>query len=517
MEILMSSLRSSGISLPTSISSIEDLTPDAIVSVCAQFLVLIDDSIPPFPTSLPLLATDRFKLCADLAAVIKSSGYRGDLSFNQFLYPSNEDLYKLVRFLVERLAESSEGRKSVHIEKCKPTSSNNEYSCDSPKVLNQLNKKDGEVGEDCSGKARPFSARSQVELKEESSVSSHNLVESVSSESRDKENSCNKETKELLSEELLNWNSKEASFNGENKFLTESEDKLASLQIGSSMVNDEVDNLQNQEKMLMVRKHARRLEVLKLENEHELLKAAADMAVDDQHSVDFYIGELNELVEEKRRNIMTLKSQWTALKQTLEERKETLGQSIHSLEPGVQEKLDQLKEIERETESTISKIQKQVVEHAKLLEELERLPTLPPRKSYIQRITEVTKSSKKQDADINRILKETRELQLESNTVQERLARTHAVVDETVFREAKKDAVGRQVYRLLTSIHDSFEQISEKILTTDRARREAADLEVKLAVLSSRSFDINKLQSDLDSIRKENDLLEQQVHCDSLQ
>ncbi|KAJ6824718.1 coiled-coil domain-containing protein 22-like protein [Iris pallida] len=281
------------------------------------------------------------------------------------------------------------------------------------------------------------------------------------------------------------------------------------------MVNDEVDNLQNQEKMLMVRKHARRLEVLQLENEHELLRAAADMAVDDQHSVDFYIGELNKQVEEKRRNIMALRSQWTALKQTFEERKQTLGQSIHSLEPGVQEKLDQLKEIERETESIISKIQKQVVEHAKLLEELERLPKLPPRKSYIQRITEITKSSKKQDADIDRILKETRELQLESNTVQERLARTYAVVDETVFREAKKDAIGRQVYRLLTSIHDSFEQISEKILTTDRARREAADLEVKLASLSSRSFDINKLQTDLDSLRKENDLLEQQVHRDS--
>lgn len=74
--------------------------------------------------------------------------------------------------------------------------------------------------------------------------------------------------------------------------------------------------------------------------------------------------------------------------------------------------------------------------------------------------------------------------------------------------------MGRQVYRLLTSIHDSFEQISEKILATDRARREAAELEAKLAALSSRSFGIDKLQSDLDSIRKENELLEQQFHQD---
>lgn len=62
------------------------------------------------------------------------------------------------------------------------------------------------------------------------------------------------------------------------------------------------------------------------------------------------------------------------------------------------------------------------------------MPKMPPRKTYIQRITEITKNSWKQDADINRILKETRELQLESNSIQERLDRTYKVVDETVFR-----------------------------------------------------------------------------------
>ena len=73
-------------------------------------------------------------------------------------------------------------------------------------------------------------------------------------------------------------------------------------------------------------------------------------------------------------------------------------------------------------------------EHSKLSADLEIQPKLAPRRSYIQRITEITKNSRKQDADIERILKETRELQLESNSIQERLHRTYAVVDETVFR-----------------------------------------------------------------------------------
>lgn len=74
------------------------------------------------------------------------------------------------------------------------------------------------------------------------------------------------------------------------------------------------------------------------------------------------------------------------------------------------------------------------LECSTLLAELQKRPKLPPRKSYIQRITEITKNSWKQDADIDRILKETRELKLESNSVRERLDRTYMVVDETVFR-----------------------------------------------------------------------------------
>jgi hypothetical protein len=73
-------------------------------------------------------------------------------------------------------------------------------------------------------------------------------------------------------------------------------------------------------------------------------------------------------------------------------------------------------------------------EHSKLFAELERQHKIASRSSYIHRIKEITKNSRKQDADIERILKETRELQLESNSIQERLHRTYAVVDEIVFR-----------------------------------------------------------------------------------
>ena len=73
-------------------------------------------------------------------------------------------------------------------------------------------------------------------------------------------------------------------------------------------------------------------------------------------------------------------------------------------------------------------------ELSKLSSDLEKQPKLASRKSYIDRIKEITKNSGKQNADIENILKDTRELQLASNSIQERLHRTYAIVDEMVFR-----------------------------------------------------------------------------------
>ncbi|KAM2741148.1 hypothetical protein EV2_029752 [Malus domestica] len=178
-----------------------------------------------------------------------------------------------------------------------------------------------------------------------------------------------------------------------------------------------------------------------LEEELELVKEAADMAFDVHHSVEFHLEKLNEQEEEL----------------------------------------------------------------SKLSTDLEKQPKVASRKSYIEGVKEITKNSRKQEADIQQILKDTRELQLESNSIQERLHRTYAVVDEMVFREAKKDAVGKQAYRLLTSIHESFEQIREKIMATDRIRREVGEHEKKLVAMASRSLNVDKLQADLDAIRREND------------
>ncbi|KAJ0047034.1 hypothetical protein Pint_03758 [Pistacia integerrima] len=246
-----------------------------------------------------------------------------------------------------------------------------------------------------------------------------------------------------------------------------------------------------------------------LEEEFDLLKAAAGMALDDSHPIAFYLEQLDEQINTRKCNLVEIESQWDESRKSLEEKKRSLEESILANDPEAQEKLQKLREVELERQSVLSEIRKREDEYSKLSAELEKQPKVASRRSYIERVKEITKNSRKQDADIERILKETRELQLESNSIQERLHRTYAIVDEMVFREAKKDSVGRQAYRLLTSIHGSFEQVSEKILATDRIRREITEYEKKLAAMASRSLNVDKLQADLDAILKENEHLEQ--------
>lgn len=89
--------------------------------------------------------------------------------------------------------------------------------------------------------------------------------------------------------------------------------------------------------------------------------------------------------------------------------------------------------------------------------------------------------------------------------------RQHKIDYLDACRNTKDDPVRRQAHRLLASIHQSFADISEKILATDRAQREAADLEAQLSGTRNYALDIERLEADLKMLKGENDLLEQEL------
>lgn len=83
-EILLNSLQKSGVSVPPDVSSIRNLTPPLLFSICAQVLNRIHAQTKiPFSTSMPDSVADQFKICTEIATAIKDLGYIGDMNFHK--------------------------------------------------------------------------------------------------------------------------------------------------------------------------------------------------------------------------------------------------------------------------------------------------------------------------------------------------------------------------------------------------------------------------------------------------
>ncbi|CAN6928323.1 unnamed protein product, partial [Brassica oleracea] len=467
-DILMSTLIESGVSIPGDFSSVSQFTSEALASICAQLLNLID----PSAASEMIGVVDSLP---DIAHSVKNLGYMGDISHHKFLHPSQDDSFRLVSFLLERLSEKKQGIKT--------SPAADDIAC-RPKVEN----------------FRDISDHRMVKVKEEEdndeTFDMHiHKVEAV--------------LKDLtMTPDISPSPAENASADGSTLTNQPSSGYEEHSSIDPSEVllptTNETVKLQNQHNLLLGELESRSSELRSLDSQLELLTMAAETLLDEKQPGGLYLQQLNQQLVLKRCNIMDLKKQWDDVRLTLEAKKLCLLDQLHVEEPEAKEKFHKLKKIEFDLQSLSSEIQKREEERCNLYSELERQPKAASRKSYIHGIKEITKNSRKLDSDIQRISGETRELQLESNSIQERLHRSYAVVDEMVTRELKKDPSIRQVYKLVTSIHGIFGQISEKILMTDRLRREAVDYEKKLGSIASRGLSLEKLQADLDAIRQEN-------------
>lgn len=594
-QILVNGLEQAGVVMPTGVSTIQDVGSGSLVSICSQVLRLVNEG-SSFSTSLPVSMAEQFRLCTDLANAIKQLGYRGDLSFHQFLYPSEEGTYQLLRFMLERLSKSSlssRGRSRGHrkgfrgaaggrftgedansrtatattvksaLSRCLNESDQGQNQEEAfpfrtcPLRLANASNQSKKTPALITLQAKPkdwlcssvleFNAKRTAgtskhldDITEEpvgtrvvshgflepndNSPSTHEMaftegyllrVAKFSGEKyltkymqayrTKKEESHGKESGEI------DANSVRSGDHENGNYIRGLEEKLAVVTMKASQMEAELAELQNQEVLLKKKFDAKQLETQMLDEESLLFKAAVDMSLDSKRPGEFYLEELGKRVEARKQQITALELQWDTIRMSLEEKKESLGNLLHSRKCKDQDKIEELQAVEQEIKRMTAKIHEREEEEVALSLELENAPKVATRNTYIQRITELIKNSKKQDADIARIIHDTQQLQRESNATQDRLHRTYAIVDEIVFRDAKKDPVCRQVYRLLTSIHQNFSETFEKVFSIDKVHREIAEYEAKLEAMQRSHLDVSKVQVDLDTIWKENELLEKQL------
>jgi len=136
------------------------------------------------------------------------------------------------------------------------------------------------------------------------------------------------------------------------------------------------------------------------------------------------------------------------------------------------------------------------------------------RSTYATKNLEMLKNVKKSTAEINRILNDTKVIQKEINSLNETLNRSFQIVDDTIFADAKKDALSADAYKLVVGINDKYKEITEIVSVTGTATNSAWNLEDKIEKMTERvgALDMGTLKNDLQQTKEENTQLKEKLN-----
>ncbi|CAK9867616.1 unnamed protein product [Sphagnum jensenii] len=556
-QIVLVALEQAGLEVPAEVknSNGQELGSKALVSICSQAVALLlsrgvssSSSAVAAVFEVPQGTAERFRFCTDLAAAIKQLGYQADLSFHQFLYPSHTDTHRLLRFLLDQLSKTSsaptprtrKGRAEAQAPKLDKLSATVQQALvhwhasrhtaegydevanaglpfrtsalrlfTGKNVVGNLVKKPTLVT--LQAKPREWLLPSILELNARNAVRSAGLADAQLAQLLKQVEGTEKrgETKVISHGVLLsdrgsgdadNVTSTSVLERGhlfrQDQELEEAQERL--INEGQDQASEQRHiNIQLQEKLLQLVEQAD--------------KKAVSLALEPSSSPSSVLQELRAQLSASEDHLTILQAEWDTVKVPLEEKKTELEKSALVGKGELQEKLKQMKEMRHKLKQLSTTLRAREEELWSLKAEVEKAGSAPKRSSYVHRISELVRNSQKQANDITRIIQDTRNLQRENNSAHDRLRRVHALVDELVFRDAKQDAVCRQAYRLLSIIHETFADIVDRVFEMDKTSREIAELQAKLEELEKSPVDIVSVQSDLDMVVAENQIMERRL------
>lgn len=101
----------------------------------------------------------------------------------------------------------------------------------------------------------------------------------------------------------------------------------------------------------------------------------------------------------------------------------------------------------------------------------------PGRASYTRRIIEIIANVKRQNEETKKVLLETKTIQKDINNLNGKIARSFAVSDDIIYREAKLNDWNRKCYKQLALLHSTFDQLLQSVSHVGVHLREIRHLE----------------------------------------
>lgn len=175
--------------------------------------------------------------------------------------------------------------------------------------------------------------------------------------------------------------------------------------------------------------------------------------------------------------------------------------------------VDQIAATRAKSEEITQEFKQKSSTHSQLTAELAKLSRTINRNAYTSRILEIIGNIRKQKNDIDKVLRDTRELQKTINTVTGQLDRQFTVTDDLIYRTAKRDENSRKAYKLLATLHADCAELVNYVQETGAITREIRDLEDQIETEKMRNVAANleRITSDLHQMQKESQVLEEKI------
>lgn len=221
---------------------------------------------------------------------------------------------------------------------------------------------------------------------------------------------------------------------------------------------------------------------------------------------DNNIAQLQAVVDASTQRLQSLHQQWEEHRTPLIEEYEKLQKETENQVDESQKKVEDIRALREKMKEVAEETKGKEEIHKQLVEDYKKMTRDLNRSAYTRRIMEIVGNIRKQKEDIEKVLIETKGLQKEINQASGKLSRTFTATDELIFKDAKKDESVRKAYKLLASLHESFDEVIKMVEDTGSIVREIRDLEdqVDKELTKKTGANLEKISSDLKQMKTEN-------------
>ncbi|XP_064637676.1 coiled-coil domain-containing protein 22 homolog [Lineus longissimus] len=238
------------------------------------------------------------------------------------------------------------------------------------------------------------------------------------------------------------------------------------------------------------------------EESYRVKKRTLDLLPDAENN----IAKLQGLVETSSQRLVSLANQWEKHRAPLILQFRELKELNDNKMSETQKRLEDIKELREKMKELADDAREKEELQKQLVSEYERMTKDVNRSAYTRRIMEIVQNIKKQKAEIDKVLIDTRAIQKEINQLSGKLDRTFTVTDELIFRDAKKDESVRKAYKYLAALHENCNSLIKTVEETGSILREIRELEDQIENESNDKIfaNLEKITSDYQQMKKEN-------------